>query len=391
MKALAAKYAAKAAGAHLADVGDVLVGGMDAELEWNRPDPACAVLEEVLAGLNVNALLFARPAEPYRTVLDFLAGRSTGAVRPSDCESRTLMHDLPVVENFAAAPLTAALRKRKSVIVLGKGVVTWGAVSPEQAFIFFSSVCFAAYVKFFADYLANARAGRLDQAQRTAFAQVIAATPPYPGKPPVLMQGPFEDDATALRALAEAGRATVNYGLVDSFFGNVSYRLGQTLFISQTGSSLDELEGCIDPCALDGSSCAAITASSEFTAHRDIVLRTGKNAVLHGHPKFSVILSMDCTKKDCTHEGQCHIRCPEPRFIADIPVVPGEVGTGPYGLCHTLPPAIEGRRGAIVYGHGLFTTGQDDFNEAFLYLLEGERLCQEEYFRRLAACGESVA
>ncbi len=107
------------------------------------------------------------------------------------------------------------------------------------------------------------------------------------------------------------------------------------------------------------------------------------NAILHGHPKFSVILSMDCEKRDCPLEGQCHIRCADARFIEDIPIVPGEVGAGPHGLCHTLPPAIQGRRGAIVYGHGLFTVARNDYNAAFMNLLKIERMCRDRYFARL--------
>ncbi len=63
------------------------------------------------------------------------------------------------------------------------------------------------------------------------------------------------------------------------------------------------------------------------------------------------------------------------------------MGTGPYGLCNTLPQALNaegGRRGAIVYGHGLFATGRQDFRQAFATLLEVERFCREEYFRRVA-------
>jgi len=122
-----------------------------------------------------------------------------------------------------------------------------------------------------------------------------------------------------------------------------------------------------------------VTASSEYSAHKEIYLRGGSRAILHGHPKFSVIMSMLCDKKDCENRGQCHIKCTRERFINDIPVVPGEVGTGRYGLCNTLPPAVTGRRGAIVYGHGLFTTGQHDFHEAFSRLLDIELMCIDEY------------
>lgn len=383
MKQLVEKYAHKVSAAGLAEASAPLIGGLDADLVWNRPDPACTELEKVFAGLNINSLLFAEPAEPYRSIIYFLARHGNGSIRPSDCETRTMMHDLPIVPRFEADAIVQALKQRKSVIIPDRGIVTWGTVSPEQAFIFFSSLCFACFVKFFADALADSRAGRLSREQRAIIDAAIPLLDPFPDSPPPLMTAPFDDEDTVYRAVIEAGRVTVEHRLVDSFFGNVSYRYGDTLYISQTGSSLDELEGCIDPCPLDASSCAGITASSELTAHREVVLNTGMNAVLHGHPKFSVILSMDCERKDCALDGQCHIRCAEARFIEDIPIVPGEVGAGPYGLCNTLPPAMQGRRGVIVYGHGLFTVARDDYNEAFANLLDVERTCRNLYFSRL--------
>lgn len=383
MKELVDKYACKLAAAGLADPGAPLIGGLDAELVWNRTDSACAELEQVFKGLNINSLLFAEPAEPYRSIIAYLAVKSGGAIQPSDCETRTMLHDLPVIRHFESGLIIQALKQRKSVIIPDRGIVTWGTVSPEQAFIFFSSVCFACFVKFFADYLADSRAGTVAAEQRSVFEMACSKLDALPGTPPQLMRGPFNDEASVYQAIIEAGRVTVKHHLVDSFFGNVSYRYGNTLYITQTGSSLDELEGCIDPCPLDGSSCAGITASSELTAHREVVLNTGMNAVLHGHPKFSVILSMDCEKKNCPLDGQCHIRCAEKRSIQDVPIVPGEVGAGPYGLCNTLPPAMEGNRGVIVYGHGLFTVAREDFNDAFSNLLDIERTCRNVYFERL--------
>jgi len=38
---------------------------------------------------------------------------------------------------------------------------------------------------------------------------------------------------------------------------------------------------------------------------------------------------------------------------------------------------------AIVYGHGVFTTGKRDFNDAFARLLAVENDCRAEYFRRV--------
>lgn len=383
MEQLIGKYAGKLVSAGMADPGAPLIGGLDAELSWNRDDPAIPLLERVFDLLNINALLLCRPAEPYASMIDYLAARADGAIRPRDSETRTFLHDLPVIGELESGAVAAALARRKSAIVPGGGVVTFGTVSPEQAYIHFSSVCFACVVKFWSDCLTAVRSGPLDREARAVLDRAIPLLDPLPERPPEVMRGPLETEDEACAALFEAGRLTVEHRLVDSYFGNLSYRLGETLYISQTASSLDELEGCIDPCPLDGSSSVGITASSELTAHLRIAEQTGARAILHGHPRFAVALSLDCAELDCELEGQCHTRCDRERFAGGVPVVPGEVGTGKFGLCNTVPPALRGNRGAIVFGHGLFTVGRDDFSDALWNLIDIERACREELLRRL--------
>ncbi len=383
MERLIEKYARKLVEAGYAETGSPLLGSVDADLVWNREDPAIPILEKVFAGLNIQSLLFGRPAEPYRTVVNYLAGEADGAIFPEDTETRTFFHDLPVASAFDPQEMMAALKERKCVIIPERGVVTFGTVSPEQAFITFCSVCFAAFVKFFADCLAEVRRGKWDSKREQAFDRAMAGLPEPVECAPPLAKGPFDDAEAILAAMAEAGRATVDCRLVDSYFGNISLLSGKVLYISQTGSSLDELAGCIDAVPLDGSSCAGMTASSEFSAHRQIVLYTGKQTVLHGHPPFSVILSLDCDKRDCPERGFCHLRCPEKRSAGGIPIVPGEIGTGRYGLCRTVPPVLQERQGVIVHGHGVFTAGGADFNEAFGALLAIEHMSRNEYFKRI--------
>lgn len=387
MEQLVKKYAAKLIAAGLAP--NPLVCGLDDEVVWNRADDDILILEQVLAGMNINSLICAEPAEPYLTIFRFLSSRYPETITPGDCETRTFLHDVPVIRDFAAAPILTHLRRRKAVVVVSGNsirLITFGGVSPEQAFVSLSSICFSAFVLFFADYLADCRQGAISKEQQRAFDRAAAELAPPHRTAPALEAGPFSSEEQVYRAIIEAGRFTVDYGLVDSYFGNISYRFEQTVYISQTGSSLDELAGCIDPCPLDDSSCAGITASSELVAHERIYSNTVNRAILHGHPKFAVILSMDCDDFDCINRGQCHIKCSKERAIADVPIVPGEVGTGPTGLCQTLPPAIQGRRGVIVWGHGLFTVAADDFNEAFKHLLAIENMCREEYFARIRGC-----
>ena len=384
MEGMIQKYADKLVNAGLCDSGAPLIGFVDADVIWNRDDSLQKELQKVFDSIIINSILFAPPAEPYRTIIDYLAASGEPAIYPKDCETRTFIHDLPVARTLDAGTIVEALKRRKSLIVPGQGIVTFGTVSPEQAFIVYSSVCFAVFVKFFSDYLYQTRHGKPSKSFQKAFQKVmnhVSETVDYPQAN--LMKGPFNNENDAVSAIIEAGAKTVEYELVDSFFGNISYRLGQTIYISQTSSSLDELSGCIDPCPIDGSSCAGVTASSELTAHRETYLRKNISAIIHGHPKFSVIMSMECDNTDCDHVGECHRRCPQTRYLNGVPVVSGEVGTGPFGLCNTLPAAMETREGVIVYGHGVFTGGNVDFTDAFERLVTIESDCRRVYFQKI--------
>jgi ribulose-5-phosphate 4-epimerase/fuculose-1-phosphate aldolase len=417
VNALLAKYAAKLAATGLCAPGDVLIAALDDELAWSQADepgnPRQPLMEEIFAGLNISALLLARPAGVYQAVMAELARQAledgTKSITPGDCETRTFLHDLPVVHGLTAKGIIQALRQRKGCVILHENevyVAAFGTVSPEQAYVTFSSMCFACFVAYFAEHLRLARTGSMTGQRRAAFARIETLLPPDRADLPELLPGPFASEDQAREAIIQAGRHTVEYGLVDSYFGNISYRLGDTILISQTGSSLDELGACIDPCRMDGSSCAGITASSEYSAHKAVyegVSSDGQQAraILHGHPRFSVILSLDCERLACPKLGECHRACDTPRSINDapsglaIPIVPGEVGTGPFGLCNTLPPALintkgdaTGKgRGAIVYGHGLFTLGAVDFRDAFATLMDVEHFCRAEYFRRVVQLG----
>jgi ribulose-5-phosphate 4-epimerase/fuculose-1-phosphate aldolase len=401
MDQLVNKYAAKLISARLAEnIGPSrpLVGGLDDTLVWNRKGPEIPVLENVFQGLSINSLVFLRPKAPYDKIIRFLASQAletNGLIQPKDCETRTFLHDLPVVDKFCPLKIIEVLKKRKSVIIAspaddpdfpGPAVIAHGNVSPEQGFVSISSVIFACFVKFFTDYLEQLHLGLADQNYHDLFDNLAPGLASQALHLPPLMKGPFSTEEQVYAAIVEAGRKTVEYGLVDSYFGNISYCQDNILYISQTGSSLDELEGCIDPVPLDGSSSAGLTASSELTAHLKTINQTKCQAILHGHPRFSVILSMDCEpekKNSCEYSDQCHIKCPEKRFINQVPIVPGEVGTGPTGLCNTLPRAFENSESVIVYGHGLFTIGKNDFSQAFAELLDVETKCRASYFKKV--------
>jgi len=388
MDKLTLKYSEKLTKSGLCHPGEPLFGNYDEDVLIDVSRPESEVLDTVIRGININSILFSDTAEPYRSIINYLAYhamQSNGFIKPDDTETRTFLHDIPVADRFHAGDIIRALKKRKGVIIPGRGIVTYGIVSPEQAFIFFSSICFSCYVKFMTDYYYHRKGviemvGDVDAISRLAVSAYGKSLDAISSAPACKATFSSEDDV--IEAITETGRLTVETGMVDSFFGNISMRFRNKIFISQTGSSLDELSGCIDPCPMDNTTTNAITSSSEFSAHKKVYELTKRNSILHGHPKYSVIMSMLCDKTDCENRGQCHIDCSETRMVEDIPIIPGEVGTGPKGISRTLPPAMYGR-GAIVYGHGLFTSGREDFTDAFMNLINIEKMCYNKYLEAM--------
>ncbi|MBI3593129.1 MAG: class II aldolase/adducin family protein [Nitrospirae bacterium] len=398
MKYLIQKYLNKLESQGLAGKDNAAFLALDAELVSNKPINGDALeLSKLFDLMNINSILFSAPAEPYKSIIreiirydSLCAGQNK--IIPMDCETRTFFHDIPVVNDFSAEAIAEALSHRKSAILKDMGIVTYGVVTPEQAFVSFSSTCFSTFVKYFYDSLiylekCNANKIKADPEFIQNFNRIakyvkeeMSGNPPIP---PLAKggEGGFNED-DVIKMLSEAGRAVVGYRLVDSYFGNISYVYDNKIYISETGSSMDELERCIDAVPLDGSSSVGITASSELSAHKNIYMETGHNAILHGHPKFSVIMSMHCLKEGCDR-STCHIRCKEKRYVSGTPIVSGEIGTGPTGLMHTVPAAMAEGKGVIVYGHGVFTSGQDDFQKPFSMLLDIETGCRQEYFSRV--------
>ncbi|MFC1566653.1 class II aldolase/adducin family protein [bacterium] len=383
MEKLVKKYSDKLIEHRLCEEDAPLVAGLDADLVWNRKDSMTDTLAEIFRCLNINSLIFSKPKEPYFSIINYLSN-DVSVIEPEDCETRTFLHSIPVIHEFKVHKIVKALKNHKCVVIKDYGIVTYGTVSPEQAFVVFSSVCFACYVKFFRDYYYDSKNKIMTSQQQNIFETSINFykdfMDKFKGKNFVQIKD-LNNSEQVIQGMDEAGKLIVACGLVDSFFGNISFRLKDTIYISETGSSLDELLGCIDACPIDNSSCTGITASSELSAHKDIYLTSDVKVILHGHPKFSVVMSMICDDRHkCVHKDECHIKCPKQRFINDIPVVSGEVGTGQYGLCNTLPPAIKSKRGAIVYGHGLFTISNNlNFVEAFSNMLDIEYMCMEKF------------
>ena len=385
MRSLIAKYAGKLERDRSVVPGRVGIAAQD-DVMLSEGDPDLSRLAaDVLSRLSCLGIVAAPPSLPFAEFLLRRADAEAEAIVPLDTETRTFLHDIPIVrrEKLAcnpAAAIAAQLSNRKGVIAEGVGIVASGPVTLEQAYIHYSSVFHACYVKYLLDVLQDGFLLPGEPEAFRAFRETFLRPPTAEGLP--FRAGPLENPDEILPEIRAVGRHTVLRGLVDSFFGNISYRAGGTIYISQTAASLDELAGCVDPVPTDNRSTTGITASSELLAHRRIYEATGARAILHGHPKFAVAMSMLCDVRDCPVKD-CWKDCTRVRMLGDTPVVAGEIGAG--GLAARVPPVIGGPGKAIVYGHGVFAIGRDGFEEAFLALVDVESRCREEYFRRLDA------
>ena len=358
-----------------AQPGRVAIACREDGIETTGPHDLADLAAQILERLTVTAVIVAVPAQPYPSLLLRRAQPGSGCIAPRDSESRSVLHDIPLIATPHASGLPAAivsaLARRKGCIIDTGCLVSQGALTVEQAYINWSSLYHAASIKYLDDLL---QYGHLlpeevvvaDQIRKRCMALSDIS-------PPAFRTGPFCDKAQIVAELAAVGQATVRMGLVDSFFGNISYAGHDACYISQTSARLDQLERQIDAIPFDNSSTAGITASSELPAHQAILAATGCRAILHGHPLFSVVMSFFSSPT----------QHPELDQICGIPVVGGEGGQG--GMAQTLPRAftLTGARSVIVRGHGVFSIGGDDFNEAFSGLMAVERRCREEYCRRL--------
>ncbi len=377
------KYAAKLLADRSADPRGIGIAARN-DIILTGGDPLLSRLAgDILSRGNSLALVTARPAIPFAEFLVRRADAGESRIIPRDTETRTFLHDIPFLRlaeigSEPATPISRLLADRKGVIVEGVGIIASGAMTVEQAYINYSSIFHAAFVKYLQDLL---RDGFRLPGEAEAFDAFREGwLRPLSAEGLTFKAGPLRDPPEILGEIAAVGRYTVERGLVDSFFGNISALAGNTIYISQTAASLDELAGHIDPVALDNSSTAGITASSELLAHRRIYEESGAKVILHGHPRFSVVMSMLCEEHDCPI-SDCWKDCARVRYIGDTPIVAGEIGAG--GLAKRVPPVIGASGKALVYGHGLFTIGGSDFAEAFRSMVEVENLCREEYFRRL--------
>lgn len=179
-----------------------------------------------------------------------------------------------------------------------------------------------------------------------------------------------------MQDLIKYGKKIVEAGLAHSHFGNLSKRVGDQILISTRGSMLDELEGeivtvPIYPAAAAPDPLDAI-ASTEINVHRAIYKATSALAILHGHSKYAVVLSMLYKAgEEIVPEDSESIR-----VLHEIPVVRGSAGSDE--LARNASTALRDHKGIIVQNHGTFARGAT-VDEAFVILSSIEYACTVKY------------
>lgn len=356
-----------------AEHGQIAVCCQNDSINVIGPQKPAIIARQVLQRLDCSTVVVASPLLPFSAFLLRRAPAEVTCLVPRDSESRVSLHDIPFIrqqpnQDQLLDAICGALKKRKGCIVEEIGLISHGTLTIEQAYIAWSSLLHATTIKYFEDLLSTGpllpeEPDFLKLYQTRYLRPLSVPDMTFRNKPAMLSHDIHSE-------MNLAGKITVQLGLVDSFFGNISYTTSDTCYISQTSARLDELDGQIDAVPFDGSSTAAITASSELPAHQAVIKATGNKIVLHGHPRFPVIMSFFATPSK--HQGIDLVR--------EIPVVDGEGGTG--GLAETLPRAfiLTGAKSVIVRGHGVFSTSASGFREALAALIDVENQCREIYF-----------
>ncbi|NMC09580.1 MAG: aldolase [Methanothrix sp.] len=175
----------------------------------------------------------------------------------------------------------------------------------------------------------------------------------------------------SLEEIARFGRKIIASGLTSSRFGNISILQGDKIFITCTGSMLDELDSsqivAVDlksQCDLDK------IASSETCVHRAIYQSVPCGAVIHTHSPYAVALSL--LEKDAVSP----IDSEGIAFLGNMPIVEGGFGTD--DLARSVSAALKSHRACVARGHGVFAAGRS-LSEAYAAVCMAEHSAQVRY------------
>jgi len=175
----------------------------------------------------------------------------------------------------------------------------------------------------------------------------------------------------AWQEIARFGKKLVSSGLTSSRFGNISLLREGRIFITCTGSMLDELEersvvevDLRGPCDQDS------VASSETCVHRAIYQNTANMAIIHTHSPYAVALSLLEQNNVVPLDSEGLL------FLGTMPIVDGQIGTN--ALAMAASSALKTHKACIARGHGVFAAG-NSISDAYTAACMAEHSAQVRY------------
>ncbi|MEM4155101.1 MAG: class II aldolase/adducin family protein [Archaeoglobaceae archaeon] len=162
----------------------------------------------------------------------------------------------------------------------------------------------------------------------------------------------------------EVGKMLFRSRLVDGASGNLSFREGDKILITKSGTNLDHL---------DENSFVEIShpqASRDKLVHFKIYEKTNYNAVVHCHGVFNVVLSL-------MRDKIIPVDLEGGMFLGELNVVSEEFGSEKYA--ESVAKEVKARGVAIAKAHGIYSAGKD-LIEAFNKACYVEHSCEVLYY-----------
>lgn len=162
-------------------------------------------------------------------------------------------------------------------------------------------------------------------------------------------------------------------GYNNSHSGNISIRKGDDIFISRTGSMLDEIvESDVVKVGLLPDAIKDKSASMELLNHRALYLANNNiNAVVHAHMPYAIVMADGQQEiKPYDQEGEYYF----PR----IPVINAQSTIASVEVAEKIKKYAHISQAVVIQKHGVFSWGKD-LEEAYHFSTVVESVCRVNY------------
>lgn len=132
--------------------------------------------------------------------------------------------------------------------------------------------------------------------------------------------------------------------------GNISVRIGNTMWITRHASSLENLRPeDVIKLRVDKPTGNEVVASTETIVHRMIYQKTENTAILHAHPPYAVAMSF-FLKELVPPDAEGYY------VLKRVPIIEGRAGSKT--LAERVSDALSKNLAVIVRAHGVFTASK---------------------------------